>query len=167
MFDLKRHKKSKHDGVKYSCDLCSHVAAQVGSLIEHKRSKHEGVRYPCDQCDYAATHRSNLVKHKKSKHEGVKYLCDQCPYVATQLPKLKAHKQNKHEGKTIIWFKWLIDVWSNIQHLFARSVDIILNIPYVGEIFQKWNSGGKLKEYIFCFEVISLPLSRKSFSFHL
>ena len=41
----------KHRGVDH-CDQCDYAALTLGDLKRHKESKHEGIRYPCDQCDY-------------------------------------------------------------------------------------------------------------------
>ena len=46
----------------------SHNLNFEGNLKEHRESIHEGVRYPCDQCDYKATTKGNIKKHKISKH---------------------------------------------------------------------------------------------------
>ena len=74
--DLGLHKKSKHEGIRYSCDQCEYTASKSSNLRAHKKAKHEGIRYPCDQCEYAATTSSNLRAHKKAKHEGIRYPCD-------------------------------------------------------------------------------------------
>ena len=68
-----------------SCDQCEYSGSRQ-ALRHHKKSKHEGIRYPCDLCDYAATTLTNLKKHKKSKHEGIRYPCDQCDF-AIDCPK--------------------------------------------------------------------------------
>ena len=46
--------------VKGQCDYKANFA---GNLKKHRESIHEGVRYPCDQCDYRATTKGNLEKH--------------------------------------------------------------------------------------------------------
>ena len=38
----------------YGCDQCKFKATQQGDLKKHKQSKHEGVRYGWNQCDYKA-----------------------------------------------------------------------------------------------------------------
>ena len=38
----------------YPCDQCEYTGSR-DALRKHKLSKHEGIRYPCDQCEYAAT----------------------------------------------------------------------------------------------------------------
>ena len=65
-------------------DQCDYIATHSGNLKIHKKSQHEGVRYPCDQCDYIATTYGHLKIHKENKHEGVRYPCDQCDYIATR-----------------------------------------------------------------------------------
>ena len=62
--------KSKHDGVQFSCDQCSHKATQKGNLLTHMNSRHKGVKFPCDQCDYKATEKGSLLRHIKSIHKG-------------------------------------------------------------------------------------------------
>ena len=77
--------KSKHEGVKYSCDQCDYQATQkTNNLIRHGQSKHDGVKYSCST-------------HKKSKHMGVKHPCDQCSYEASQKGHLSRHTKSKHE----------------------------------------------------------------------
>ena len=56
--------------------LNTYVVTQVGNLKQHKESKHEGMRYPFDDCEYVATLVSHLKQHEESKHEGVRYPCD-------------------------------------------------------------------------------------------
>ena len=41
----------------------------AGDLKRHVKSIHKGVRYTCDQCDYEATQKGNLQRHRKSKHQ--------------------------------------------------------------------------------------------------
>ena len=55
---------------KHACDQCQYSTNKPSNLKQHKESKHEEVRYPCDNCEYAATELHNLKQHKESKHEG-------------------------------------------------------------------------------------------------
>ena len=61
----------------YECDQCQYEAIGKDNPSRHKKSKHEGVRYECryecDQCEW----KIHLTDHIKSKHEGVRYECDQ------------------------------------------------------------------------------------------
>ena len=56
--------------MKYDCNQCDYKATTQGNLRKHKQSKHEGVKYYCNQCDYKATQQRRLRSHKQSKHEG-------------------------------------------------------------------------------------------------
>ena len=80
-----------------SCELCEFKGLEKGIAI-HKKQKHEGIRYPCDLCDYAVTDQRNLKRLIDSKHEGIRYPCDQCKYAATTQGDPKRHKKYKHEG---------------------------------------------------------------------
>jgi len=42
----------------YSWSL-EYAAITASKLKKHKESKHEGVRYPCDECEFAATTAGN------------------------------------------------------------------------------------------------------------
>ena len=53
--DLKRHMKSFHDGVKYSCKYCDYKVIEKGNLQQHAQSINDGVTYSCEYCDYKAT----------------------------------------------------------------------------------------------------------------
>ena len=90
---LTRHRKLKHEGIIYQCDQCEYKGA---SLYRHIRTTHKGVRYPCDQCEHASTTKQGLTKHKKAKHYS-SLQCDQCEYTAIELSGLKQHKKTEHE----------------------------------------------------------------------
>ena len=65
-------------------------------MLAHYRSKHEGVKYPCNLCDYQAKKLSNLQRHIQFVHEGFKYSCNQCDYQATKQSYLDTHILAKH-----------------------------------------------------------------------
>ena len=95
-YDMLKHVRSKHEGVKYSCSLCDYKATQQSNLKRHIESTHEGVKFPCKQCDYQATQQSNLKAHIESTHESVIYPCKHCDYKATVQYNLKRHMKLKH-----------------------------------------------------------------------
>ena len=120
---LKRHKVSKHEGIRYPCDQCEFVFISELFLKRHVQSTHKELR--CDQCEYVATRQtylkshkiaiherrtshicpkcdysgseSEVIYHQKYRHKG-RYPCDQCEYAATHQSALKIHKTSKHEG---------------------------------------------------------------------
>ena len=81
---LKRHIKTVHEGLRYSCDQCEFKATQQGTVNGHIQSIHKGIRYACDKCEYMSTREGNLNLHKKTKH-GLHSLvsCNQCSYQTT------------------------------------------------------------------------------------
>ena len=95
---LERHKRTKHEGIKFSCDQCNYKAAGIYSVRQHKEFIHEGVKYQCDQCLYQAPSRKLLQKHVEEVHEGVKYKCNQCDHESTRRSSLRRHKKTAHEG---------------------------------------------------------------------
>lgn len=96
--DLKWHKESNHKGVRYTCDRCDYMVSQLGTLKRHKESIHKGIRYSCDICNYKASRKDNLKLHNDSIHEDIKYSCDFCEYKASQKSSLKKHKESIHKG---------------------------------------------------------------------
>ena len=97
-YNLQRHIKSIHEGLKFSCDQCDYQASHQSNLTTHIKSVHEGVRFLCNQCDYQASQQANLTTHIKSKHEGLKFACNECDYQASNQSNLTAHIKSKHEG---------------------------------------------------------------------
>ena len=61
---IKLEKPRQQNG-KWLCDLCDHSASTLSNLRRHKRGKHEGIRYPCDVCSYMATRAGDLKLHKE------------------------------------------------------------------------------------------------------
>ena len=82
----------------YPCPImdCEYIADDTTALRRHTQTKHEGLRFPCDLCDFFATRKSTLKTHIKSIHEGVKYPCEICAYAATQKSALKRHMNTVH-----------------------------------------------------------------------
>ena len=100
MGNLKTHKESIHQGIKYPCDQCDYVASQLGNLKQHKERKHEGIRYPCDQCSHLSTSKGHLKKHIEAVHMGIEYSCDKCDLTFKSVKALRLHREAKHEGIT-------------------------------------------------------------------
>ena len=83
------HKRVKHGGIKFNCDLCSTKCSYDYNLKSHIDNKHKGIKYACDQCDHKASTIWSLATHKKGKHEKVKYDCNQCNHKASHRSALK------------------------------------------------------------------------------
>ena len=79
------------------CGECGPGNRRKKALVQHIRSKHKGVKYSCDRCEYQATEKGDLKKHKQAIHEGIKYPCNECEYQATWQRCLKKHKQSQHK----------------------------------------------------------------------
>ena len=50
------------------CKECHQKFASAGALINHRRSKHEGISYSCEFCDYRNGQAGNLRKHVIRHH---------------------------------------------------------------------------------------------------
>ena len=53
---------------KRKCDDCDMEFSSDGSLLNHKRYKHEGIMYSCDLCNYKAGQAGNLKRHLSYHH---------------------------------------------------------------------------------------------------
>ena len=93
---LMRHRRSKHEGIRYSCNQCEYQAKQTSNLKTHQESKHGVDIYSCEQCEYQAKTASHLKRHQAFEHEGIRYSCNECDYQATYPSNLKAHQKYKH-----------------------------------------------------------------------
>ena len=50
------------------CDICSKVFSTNYSMTEHRGSVHEGIRFPCDHCDHIASSKRNIRGHINRRH---------------------------------------------------------------------------------------------------
>ena len=91
------HLVSPNETRQFTCDICGKQYADTSNVKRHKASVHNGVRYPCDHCDSKPfTDKSGLRYHQESVHEGIRYFCNQCDYKATQTGNLKTHIKKYH-----------------------------------------------------------------------
>ena len=89
--NLKRHMKSKHEGIRYSCDYqgCDYKATQKPDII----------KYPCKFCDHQSTTEGSLYLHIESKHKDLKrtmFKCEFCEFESHSKYILKNHKKKFH-----------------------------------------------------------------------
>ena len=56
------------DDNKYPCDQCDYKATYACNLASHKRTVHEGVYYTCSLCSYKSSRKDRLNKHYLNKH---------------------------------------------------------------------------------------------------
>jgi len=50
------------------CELCGFVAVNKSELTKHKRVKHQELKYQCDQCLFRTGGEKSLQKHKQNNH---------------------------------------------------------------------------------------------------
>ena len=96
---LIRHQQSVHEGNKYKCDQCEHIATTKGSLEMHKGTHHI---HQCNQCDYKDETKGGLTKHKESIHDNKsKYVskriqCENCEKKFNKRETFKIHMEKFH-----------------------------------------------------------------------
>ena len=50
------------------CDVCNKIFTTNWGMIEHKTSVHDGIRFPCAHCEHIASSKRNLRGHINKKH---------------------------------------------------------------------------------------------------
>ena len=64
---LMKHRREKHPGEKFFCDLCYKEFANSTSFSVH-RVTHSGVKFSCTSCSVQSSSKSNLHRHVKNVH---------------------------------------------------------------------------------------------------
>ena len=97
---LQSHIETGHEGKRYHCELCGHIASTLGNLTMHKKAKHDSIRYKCDDCGKEFTQNGSLLRHKQVGHTDKKEIfeCNQCDHREFLLAKLANHNLRMHEG---------------------------------------------------------------------
>ena len=111
--DLKRHKESVHEGVRYKCDQCSFSASRPSLLRKHLSKSHPREislkPFFCNLCRNSYETSAQLTEHKKTSHlnkntspevenktKSVQHLCDKCEYSAPSPLFLTNHRKSVH-----------------------------------------------------------------------
>ena len=58
----------ENSNLNLSCDQCEYTATHISNLKRHKKARHDGVKFPCKHCDYKASYSHHLKTHKETKH---------------------------------------------------------------------------------------------------
>jgi len=66
--NLRQHKVSKHQGVRYDCETCGKGFSQPQAMKRHTRTVHGGARHSCDYCDLKAVEKCYIKQHMITKH---------------------------------------------------------------------------------------------------
>jgi len=82
----------------FKCNICDFSSAHYGSVRKHKISKHDGIKYHCDRCPKSFSDSSTLLRHKKSIHDGFVYRCDLCQKTFSDGSALTRHKKKIHSS---------------------------------------------------------------------
>jgi len=83
----------------FQCNKCDFTSVHYASVRKHKISKHDGIKYHCDKCVKSFSDSSTLLRHKKSIHDGVVYRCELCQKTFSDGSALTRHKKAKHSSE--------------------------------------------------------------------
>ena len=56
------------DSKSTECPECGVIYFDKSTMKKHYRSKHEGIKYPCNKCEYQATTQADVKRHIQSRH---------------------------------------------------------------------------------------------------
>ena len=66
---LKVHKRKNHQGI-VTCDICITAKFKSRTaMLKHKKSKHDKIRFKCNECKHEATQKGDLKKHIAKMHK--------------------------------------------------------------------------------------------------
>ena len=96
---LRRHRKSVHEGLKYSCELCNYKVTDQTIYNTHLREIHDVNKLVCNVCDYKANRRGEMQAHMIDNHQSnnLNFECNQCDYKDTCEAFLNVHKNKEHQ----------------------------------------------------------------------
>ena len=98
---LYQHKRYKHGGKSFFCNLCIFVFGDTTSLTSYKNAAHKNKSYFCEQCDTKFKCKMNCIQHKKLEHtpkSTKKHICTVCEEAYLVPDQLKIHIRN-HTGE--------------------------------------------------------------------
>ena len=98
--DLKKHKKSLHDGVTYACKICQRSYSWKENLNAHMKTTHKIGKikeFKCIPCDLEYSNHTGLRFHKLSKHDGIQHQCTKCDKTFSLKINLNHHFKRLHE----------------------------------------------------------------------
>ena len=101
-FDLSRHKRNVHEGIRFPCEQCGQQFTQKYTLKAHVLGVHERIkRFKCDSCGKLFSRAGQLKTHINVVHNGQKdHKCDSCGKVISQARNMRAHINVVHNGQT-------------------------------------------------------------------
>ena len=97
--ELRKHIEQVHNKKRpFKCDVCGFGCSTKYQVKKHKKMKHDGEKYTCHMCGASVTNLSGHIYtvHNKEKH---KNFCDICGKTFGIFRNLKRHKSAMHSGR--------------------------------------------------------------------
>ena len=140
---LEYHKKSVHEGFRWTCDICDKKFTNPIFLKSHKQRLHGQTNYKrsCNSCDFSVetttANKSNakLNKHMDIIHGNTVLECDQCPYTTKSSLLMKVHMSNKRIGLKLSESPLVCDKCSYTAKQKGH-LDIHVRSKHNGEVFK-------------------------------
>ena len=155
---LRRHRKSVHEGLKYSCELCNYKVTDQTIYNTHLREIHNLNKLVCNVCDYKANRRGELHAHMQDNHQSnnLNFECDQCDYKDTCEAFLNVHKNKEHhqyrnkETSDDIQRKTIV-IRQKIMDRFRKYVTKETGGKSLADIVESKDGRQILFELVFCY----------------
>ena len=81
-----------------NCNVCFKTFTTNYSMVEHKKSVHEGIRFPCDHCDHIASSKRNLRGHMAKRHPAEELPVTYNTVILNDEEKEKERVKNSHKS---------------------------------------------------------------------
>ena len=97
--ELKKHIEQKHNKKRpFKCDVCGFGCSTKYQVRIHKKMKHDGVKDTCHMCGAVVTNLNSHIRsvHNKDKY---KFACDLCGKTFGEIRYLSRHKAAMHSGR--------------------------------------------------------------------
>ena len=91
----REHEHYHHPPDGFFCDQCVFSTARKSHLKDHIEAVHEGVRYTCKICAHVANNKVQLRSHVNKNHRE-KHTCQMCGFNTHMAGNLRAHIERKH-----------------------------------------------------------------------
>ena len=84
----------------HECEHCDMTFKNRRLLKKHMKSKHDGIILYCSNCEFSTSCKRSLKRHIESIHENIRLCCQNCDYDASNYISIKNHLINKHKAKS-------------------------------------------------------------------
>ena len=94
---IEQHKRSKHDGIIFSCETCDFKTEYASNLTSHCEYVHSKIIFQCKAFDYGGPSKRYLTKHTNNLHSEKTLQCSNCDFSCSSSQQLRRHNSKEHD----------------------------------------------------------------------